>query len=159
MKRVRTIVVALAALALPAGLAGLAAQGAKPAPPKPAASKQAAGKQAAALQGTWVITSVNGKPAGPPELTLTFKGDTYEQALDGKVNERGTLKLDTSKKPMTVDFAITEGSDAGKAQLGIIEVTGDSLKASFDQPNAGKRPADFEAREGAIAVVGTRKKP
>jgi uncharacterized protein (TIGR03067 family) len=156
MKPVRTIVAALIVIALPAGLG---AQATKPAPPKPAANKPSTGKPAAALQGTWIITTVNGQPAGPPELTLTFKGDTYEQALDGKVNERGTIKLDTSKKPMTVDFAITEGSDTGKGQLGIIEVTADTLRASFDQPNAGKRPADFEVRAGEIAVVGKRKKP
>ena len=158
MTHVRTIVAALAVLALPAGMA---AQTTKPVPPKPAPAKPAASKQAAALQGTWIITSINGEAAAPgtPELTLTFKGDTYEQALDGKVNERGTVKLDTAKKPMTIDFAITEGQDAGKTQLGIIEATGDSLRASFDQPNANKRPADFEVREGTLAIIGKRKKP
>ena len=131
--------------------AGLAAQGGKPA---------AASKAAASLQGTWTVTSINGKPAGEgsPELTLTFAGDKYHQAVGGTVNERGTIKIDASKKPMTIDFAITEGTDAGKAQLGIFEVKGDTLRASLDQPGAGKRPTSFEVTEGALAVVGTRKK-
>jgi uncharacterized protein (TIGR03067 family) len=131
--------------------AGLAAQGGKPA---------AASKAAVPLQGTWIVTSINGKPAGEgsPELTLTFAGDKYHQAVGGKVNERGTIKIDTSKKPMTIDLAITEGSDAGKAQLGIVEVKGDTLRASFDQPGAGKRPTSFEITEGALAIVGKRKK-
>jgi uncharacterized protein (TIGR03067 family) len=151
---VPTIVVTLAVLlVLPAGST---AQATKPAPGKPATSKQAA-----ALQGTWIITSINGQAAAPgtPQLTLTFTGDKYHQAVDGVVNERGTIKLDASKKPMTFDLAITEGQDTGKAQLGIIEVIGDKLRASLDQPNAGKRPADFEMRPGEIAVVGQRKKP
>ena len=131
---------------------GLAAQSGKPAP---------ASKAAAPLQGTWMITSINGKSAGEgsPELTLTFAGDKYQQALGGTVNERGTIKIDASKKPMTIDLAITEGTDAGKAQLGIFEVKGDTLRVSLDLPGAGKRPTSFEVTEGALAVIGARKKP
>lgn len=59
---------------------------------------------------------------------MTFKGNTYHQPYGGKVNERGTFKIDTAKKPMTMDLTITEGSDAGKAQPGIFEVSGDILR-------------------------------
>src|SRR5262245_1534265 len=61
---------------------------------------------AAALQGTWQVTSINGEsaPDGTPPLTLTFTGDKYQQALGGEVNERGTMKIDGSKKPMTIDL-------------------------------------------------------
>lgn len=129
-----------------------AAQGTKSAAPS--------SKAAAPLQGTWIVTSINGKPSpgGEQELTLTFAGDTYRQAVGGKVNERGTIKIDASKKPMTIDLAITEGSDAGKTQLGIVEVKGDTMRASFDLPGVGKRPASFEMKEGELAVVGQRKK-
>jgi uncharacterized protein (TIGR03067 family) len=139
-------------LALVVMSVGLGAQAGKSAAPPT--------KAAATLQGTWVIASVNGKPAGEgaSELTLTFAGDKYHQAVGGKVNERGTIKIDASKKPMTIDLAITEGSDAGKAQLGIVEVKGDTLRASFDQPGAGKRPTSFETTEGALAIVGKKKK-
>ena len=85
-----------------------------------------------------MITSINGQtaPQGSPEMTLTFTGDTYHQTLGGEVNERGTIKLDASKKPMTIDLIITEGPDAGKTQLGIFEVTGDTVRASLDTPGA-----------------------
>jgi uncharacterized protein (TIGR03067 family) len=116
---------------------------------------------AAALQGTWVVTSLNGQapPEGTPELTLTFTGGTYHQTLGGEVNERGTFKVDASKKPMTIDLAITEGADAGKAQLGVIEVTGATMRANLDAPGAGQRPPDFTIKEGFLMFVATKKKP
>ena len=115
---------------------------------------------AAALQGTWVITSVNGQtaPEGSPEMTLTFTGDKYHQTLAGEVNERGAIKLDASKKPMTIDLIITEGSDAGKTQLGIIEVTGDTVRANLDTPGTSQRPTDFTVKEGFVMFEGKRKK-
>lgn len=121
-------------------------------------SKQATG--AAALQGTWVITSLGGQTMtdGAPELKLTFTGDTYHQTLGGEVNERGTIKIDASKKPMTIDLMITEGSDAGKTQLGVIEVTGDTMRASLDTPGAGQRPTDFTVKDGVIVFAGKRSK-
>ena len=116
-------------------------------------------KGAAALQGTWVITSFNGQaaPEGAPEMTLTFTADKYHQTLGGEVNERGTIKLDASKKPMMIDLIITEGSDAGKTQLGIFEVTGDTLRAVLDTPGTNQRPTDFTVKEGFIMFVGKKK--
>ena len=114
---------------------------------------------AAALQGTWVITSINGQPAdGSQQLTLTFAGDKYHQALNGEVNERGTVKLDVSKKPMTIDLIIAEGADAGKTQIGIIEVTGDTIRASLDAPGGQQRPADFTIKDSSLMFVGNKKK-
>ncbi|HEY7501921.1 MAG TPA: TIGR03067 domain-containing protein [Vicinamibacterales bacterium] len=115
--------------------------------------------KAAGLQGTWTVTSLNGQSAteGSPELTLTFTGDKYQQAVGGKVNERGTFKVDGSKKPMTIDFAITEGDDAGKTQLGIVEVSGDTVRMAAGAPAAAQRPTDFAVKDGALVVVGKRR--
>ena len=116
---------------------------------------------AAALQGTWVISSLNGQsaPEGSPELKLTFAGDKYHQTLGTEVNERGTFKVDASKQPMTIDLIITEGQDAGKTQLGVFEVTGDTLRASLDTPGAAQRPADFTSKDGVLSFVGKKSKP
>lgn len=97
-------------------------------------------------------------PEGPPELTLTFTADKYHQTFRGEINERGTVKVDAAKKPMTIDLIITEGSDAGKTQLGIIEVTGDTLRASFGAPGAPQRPTDFNVKEGSLVVLGKKQK-
>lgn len=116
-------------------------------------------KATAVVQGTWVITSINGQtaPEGSPEMTLTFTGGTYQQSLGGEVNERGSFKVDAAKKPMTIDLMITEGQDAGKTQLGIFEVTGDTLRANLDMPGAGQRPPDFTVKEGLVMFVGKKK--
>jgi uncharacterized protein (TIGR03067 family) len=121
---------------------------------KGAAAAKAA---AAALQGTWILTTVNGEPLSE-ELALTIAGDKYHQTVGGAVNERGTIKIDTTKKPMTIDLVIAEGSDAGKTQLGIIEVTGDTIRGNLDRPGAAQRPTDFNIKDGAIMFVGKRKK-
>lgn len=116
---------------------------------------------AKSLQGTWILTSINGQtaPQGAPEVSITFEGDKYHQTIAGEVNERGTFKLDPAKKPATIDLAITEGDDAGKAQLGILDVADDEIRFSLDRPGAGQRPGDFTVKEGAIVFVGKKKKP
>jgi uncharacterized protein (TIGR03067 family) len=72
------------------------------------------------------------------------------------VNERGTFKVDATKKPMTIDLAITEGNDAGKTQLGVFEVTGDSMRCSFNPPGSTERPASLT--EGALVVAAKKSK-
>src|SRR5690349_449847 len=88
------------------------------------------------LQGTWRLTSLNVRsiPSQSPQITLSIFGEKYQQAIDGKVTERGTLKMDASKQPMTIDLAITEGDDSGKAQIGIVEVTDGTLRMCLDTP-------------------------
>ena len=120
--------------------------------------KEAAG--GAALQGTWTIESINGQSAqeGTPPLTLSFDGDKYSQAAGTDVNERGAFKLDASKKPMPIDLTIVEGDDAGKTQVGIVEVEGDKFRICFAIPGATERPADFIVKDGFLMVLGSRKK-
>ena len=124
-------------------------------------TKPQSAKGAAALQGTWLIGTVNGQSPteGGSEMKLTFEGNKYHQTLGGTVNERGTFKVDATKKPMTIDLSITEGNDAGKTQLGIIEVTGETMRCSFDAPGAGQRPTDFSLKQGAIVVAAKKSKP
>jgi uncharacterized protein (TIGR03067 family) len=115
-----------------------------------------------ALQGTWRLTSLNGRSIpdqGGPQITLSIVGEKYQQAIDGKVTERGTLKLDASKKPMTIDLAITEGDDSGKAQLGIAEVTEGTLRMCLDTPGAGQRPSEFGVKDGVILFEARKNEP
>ena len=115
---------------------------------------------AVALQGTWVLTTVNGQSAeGGPPLTLTFAGDKYHQTVGGDVNERGTFKIDSSKTPMAIDLTIVEGDDAGKTQLGILQVTGETLQVAFDTPGRGQRPTDFTIKEGVLVASARKTKP
>ena len=74
-------------------------------------------KELQSLQGTWVITMVDGKPVPVtgPGVALVIEGNKYAQTIDGAVNERGEIRLDPSKTPMVMDLFITEGKDANKA--------------------------------------------
>ena len=91
----------------------------------------------------WQAVSLNGQnlPNGV-DMTLSFSGDKYENWVNGALDERGTVKIDPSTKPASIDFVIIEGDDAGKTQLGLVEVNGDSLILSFASPGnpTGRRP-------------------
>lgn len=93
------------------------------------------------FQGTWVITSVEGEgiPAGV-HVALTLSGDKYQGFKQGKVDERGSIKVDAAAKPMTIDFAIVEGIHAGKTQLGLVEIGGDTMTLVLAEPGAAVRP-------------------
>jgi uncharacterized protein (TIGR03067 family) len=93
------------------------------------------------IQGSWRVVTFNGQdvPASA-EAYLVFKGDKYEQWTNNSVDERGSLKLDASTKPVSIDFVITEGNDAGKVQLGLVDITGDTLSLAFAAPGGATRP-------------------
>ncbi len=124
----------------------------------PASSASADVKKALdQLQGSWQIVTFNGQDAPPGfDSALVFTGDKYEQWTNGSVQERGSVKLDPSTKPMSIDLLIAEGDDAGKVQLGLAEVTADTLSLSFaapGDPNRPKTPAD-----GAVSAILKKKK-
>jgi uncharacterized protein (TIGR03067 family) len=113
-----------------------------------------------ALQGDWVVSTVNGQSMANAGQTmmLSISGDKYSQTVDGTVNERGTLKIDASKSPATIDLTIAEGPDAGKTQTGVIQVKGETLTGHFSLPGASGRPSDFTPQEGFILFMATRRK-
>lgn len=115
-------------------------------------------KALAPLQGTWVLTTPAGQPlAQSGELTIEVTGDKYAQAVNGTVNERGSVKVDATKTPMWIDLTITEGTDAGKTQIGLLEVKGDTLSGLLKYPGDTVRPAKIAAEPNAIAFVGKKK--
>jgi uncharacterized protein (TIGR03067 family) len=91
------------------------------------------------------------------EVTITITGNAYEQSVNGQINERGTIKVDRTKAPMTIDFVITEGSDQNTTQLGIAEVTGDSIRLHLNKPGASVRPPDFNPRADHLLIIAKRK--
>lgn len=122
-------------------------------------AQSATNKALAGLQGTWVLTSINGQDVASSgmSMTLVFADDKYSQTVNGEVNERGTIKLGADKKPMTIDLIITEGSDANKTQLGLIEVTGSTMKLKLALPGETDRPTDLAPAPGAILAIATKK--
>jgi uncharacterized protein (TIGR03067 family) len=111
----------------------------------------------APLQGTWVISSINGQPLSV-EMALVIKGDKYEQVVDGSVDERGGVKVDAKKTPMAIDLSIAEGNDAGKLQVGIVEVGAGGMKLKLNVPAAPARPTAFGIEDGFLMVEASLKK-
>jgi uncharacterized protein (TIGR03067 family) len=94
------------------------------------------------LQGTWVLTSLEGEglPSGV-HVGLVFNGDKYHGLRNGTIDERGTIKLDIAAGQMAIDLVISEGKYAGKTQLGLVNIAGDSMTLVLAEPGATVRPA------------------
>src|SRR5690348_13906009 len=77
--------------------------------PSQAAAKPSA--MMAAVQGVWQMTQANGQDtsAAGQEILITITDNKYVQSVNGQVVEKGTFKIDESKKPMTIDLSIVEG--------------------------------------------------
>jgi uncharacterized protein (TIGR03067 family) len=123
---------------------------------KPDAAKS---KTLTMLQGTWVFTSMNGQDAsGGPEVLVTITDNKYVQTVGGEVVEKGTFKIDETKKPMAIDLTILEGDSAGKSQVGICEVTDTTMKAKLADAGGTTRPTNMEQEDGFFIIVASKKK-
>ena len=115
----------------------------------------------ALLQGTWVFTAMDGQDlaAAGMEILVTITDNTYTQTVNGVIEERGTFKLDDTKKPMALDLSITEGNDAGQTQVGVVEVTATTVRAKLNAVGATVRPTDFEPApaEGFLAFTAKKR--
>ena len=113
------------------------------------------------VQGTWTFTSSNGEemPAGV-DVAVTITDNKYVQTAQGQVVERGTFKIDETKKPMWLDLTVTEGDSAGKGQVGLFEVTDTTMKGKLSLPGETTRPTDLtpDSSGSFFAFTATKKK-
>jgi uncharacterized protein (TIGR03067 family) len=124
---------------------------------KPTAAA-ATSKTLALAQGTWVLTTANGEDlTGAPEIIVTITGDKYVQTTAGNIVERGSFKIDETKKPMTIDLIISEGDAAGKTQLGVIEFTETTMRGNLNTAGESVRPKDFAPVDGFFAFTAKKK--
>ena len=124
-----------------------------------ARTQDAVPKEMQPLQGTWVVTQINGDAAPSENQTaLVIAGSKYSETVDGTVDETGLFKVDASKTPMTVDLVIQEGDDAGKTQLGVFDVKGDTMRLLLNTAGATVRPTSLEKPDGELFIVAQRRK-
>jgi uncharacterized protein (TIGR03067 family) len=118
------------------------------------------------FQGTWSVSNYeqDGQVL-PPEaikpLRVLFDRDRYEVKRNDQIEEHGTIKVDSTKKPKRIEFKIVKGEGAGETQLGIYELEGDTLKFCVSIPPGSKeRPTTIESKEGSntLLMVLKRKK-
>jgi uncharacterized protein (TIGR03067 family) len=101
------------------------------------------------LQGEWRLESgVREGKEMPAEMRRLFKciiqANKFTITREGKPVEEGTLNLDATARPKTIDFDLGKG----KWPLGIYEVNGEIYKVCY--ASTGKdRPDDFTAKEGS----------
>jgi len=107
--------------------------------------EEAAKKEQEKFQGEW-------KLVGQDSVTLNFKGAEYEFTL-GDMKEKGKMKFNPSAKIAEVDVDITEGTDAGKKQVGIYELKDGKVKFCFAKAGETKRPEKFEAADDDSIVL------
>jgi uncharacterized protein (TIGR03067 family) len=122
------------------------------------------GNDAKRMEGTWAIESieVDGQKTPDDEIKrfkLTIEGDRYSLTMEEAVISKGKMKLDSAKKPKTMDITPTDGDNTGQVMAGIYELDGMKLKVCYCGPG-GERPDKFSADSGTgrTIVVAVKKK-
>jgi len=129
----------------------------------PLSAQQRAPSDSARLQGHW--TMVSGSAGGypmPPEMLSTMKrfaaGNEVTITMNEAVYFKATFKLNSAGTPRAIDYQMTAGPTAGSAQLGIYEISGDTVRFSFASP--GKpRPQNFDAGGDRTVSVWVKVRP
>ena len=115
------------------------------------------------LQGTWIATKAEQDGKTADDLVghrLSFMGNRFEiRSKDGKPLYSGTVQINPSAKPATIDFHQKNGALNGKVWKGIYAVDGDTLTTCDNAPSLKKgRPTAFEAKSGSGYVLITFKR-
>jgi uncharacterized protein (TIGR03067 family) len=125
-----------------------------------AIAQDAVKKDRDALQGKWIIVSVerDGKAQDNfKDATRVFAGDKYNITTKSGTTLTGTFQLDPSKTPKAMNMMPGEGQYKGKTLQGIYELNGDNLKICFAEPGKD-RPKDFTSRSGQVLAIHKRQK-
>ncbi|PWU08543.1 MAG: hypothetical protein C5B50_29295 [Verrucomicrobia bacterium] len=106
----------------------------------------------ALLQGEWsMVSGTADGQAMPNAMLATAKricsGDETTVTVRGQVFLKAKFTLDPSKNPKSIDYEMLDGFTKGKTQLGIYELSGDTVKFCFGSPGA-ERPVDFSSATG-----------
>src|SRR5262245_35936614 len=128
-------------------------------------SNQAAKDELRQLAGTWQVVPLDGAEgdkdaqAAAKKLKLTIEGDKYTVLSDGKVVEEGTLTIDPSKTPKTMDMKVTKGECTGRVVECIYRLDKDALLVATALPGKA-RPVNFEVTRdsGRTKLVREREK-
>lgn len=115
------------------------------------------------LQGTWITSKAEQDGKAADDLVghrLSFMGNRFEiRSNDDKPLYAGTVQINPTANPATIDFQQKKGALNGKVWKGIYAVDGDTLTTCDNAPNLKKgRPAAFEAKSGSGYVLITFKR-
>jgi RNA polymerase sigma factor (sigma-70 family) len=119
-------------------------------------------KELKKLAGTWEVLSVESN--GRKDRKDDIKGLAYVFEANGKwklkkdedIRAEGTFKIDTTKKPATIDYKIVSSIDKGsigKTSLGIFKLDGDKLTVCRTWPDNDDRPTEFTAGADSKCIL------
>ncbi len=108
----------------------------------------------ARLKGTWrweaMVNEGQEVPAEQMKDARLIIGDNGEWSVTGAGGELGgTMTLDPSKNPKTMDVKFERGPEKGETSLGIYELTNDTWKICFGLRKANGRPTEFKSKPGS----------
>ena len=126
-----------------------------------------AAKDREAIQGSWRLVSRE-LPGGRSEngegdgaRRFVFNGEKFQILKGDQVLIEGTLKIDASAKPKTIDLSITksneDGPQAGKMSLGIYELKGGDMRWCAAEPGHPERPKEFSSEGGPFVLVSMKR--
>jgi uncharacterized protein (TIGR03067 family) len=114
------------------------------------------------MQGTWLKSEAELAGEKYPDeirksIKLVIKDDKYTVTVGNERPDKGTMKLDPSANPKTMDIASTDGPNKGKTFLTIYEIDGDTLRVCYDL--SGKsRPTEFKTKPKTQLYLVTYKR-
>lgn len=137
-----------------------------PASPKAGQADPAKNSDTDLLQGAWtpVATEENGKredAENPPELkeksAWTFEGSAIRGYAGGETFE-ATYTLGSKNGQKTIDILITDGTDKGRRQQALYEISGDVLRLCMypDKRAEMEVPAEFASQGDAGIIIFNR---
>jgi uncharacterized protein (TIGR03067 family) len=102
------------------------------------------------LEGDWAMVSAvfNGVPMAEDMVKWAkrvTRGNVTSVVAGPQIMLKATFTIDETKKPHTIDYINTEGSNRGQSQAGIFALSGATLRICTAAP--GKpRPNDFSSK-------------
>jgi uncharacterized protein (TIGR03067 family) len=105
-------------------------------------------KELVRFQGVWIIASSeqDGRSdPSSPDTRVIISADEFTTKMGNRPLRRGTLKLDATKQPKTIDLTYIDGPQKGQSSLGIYRLEGDSWVLAFSIPGKA-RPTSFDHR-------------
>jgi uncharacterized protein (TIGR03067 family) len=112
------------------------------------------------LQGSWTIVSLEmeGKSIPVSGAKIVIEGSRFTTTGMG-APYKGTMEINTSVTPKTIDMKFDEGPEKGNSSLGIYELDGDTWRLCLTT-RGNERPKKFAAEPGTgIALEILKKSP
>jgi uncharacterized protein (TIGR03067 family) len=105
------------------------------------------------LLGTWIAEKVfvDGKEAELNEMKIEFRSKEINTFSRKKLESAGTFAIDSKQKPKTIDV-----NRNFQKHPGIYQLEGDTLKialAPIEKGRIGKRPTDFDGKQGSLVIL------